>query len=256
MSSPHHNFVTLNYVGKIKFTKQNLSLEYVISFDCQISNKLTIFQEDFQENILNRGICPTPEFKFHPTRKWRIDYFFCNPISGIRIALEVEGGVWGVGRHNRPSGFIKDMEKYNALNLQLHFKQGCFKMKLSIAVPFSRNTVVINYVWTAILEPATIIVVIPGPNCTNIVFLALPPTFLPRANRGSFSKKVSSAMEINGWTFQVPFWSWINLVNCYHKNCYNAKNIDISLVYHPENKKRWGYWSFFKMYKESFSIHA
>ena len=49
--------------------------------------------------------------------RFRSDYFFCNPISGIRIALEVEGGVGGLGRHNRPSGFIKDMEKYNALAL-------------------------------------------------------------------------------------------------------------------------------------------
>ena len=55
---PTPQFCNLKLCRKIKFTKQNLSLEYAISFDCQISNKLTIFQEDFQENILNRGIKP------------------------------------------------------------------------------------------------------------------------------------------------------------------------------------------------------
>lgn len=49
------------------------------------------------------------EFKFHPVRKWRADY----AIPKYKILIEVEGGVWGFGRHNRAPGFIKDMEKYN-----------------------------------------------------------------------------------------------------------------------------------------------
>lgn len=31
-----------------------------------------------------------------------------------RVAVEIEGGVWSMGRHNRPKGFIADTEKYNA----------------------------------------------------------------------------------------------------------------------------------------------
>ena len=56
---------------------------------------------------------PVPEYRFHPARKWRIDYYF--EANGRRVALEVEGGIWTQGRHTRGSGFIKDMEKYNAI---------------------------------------------------------------------------------------------------------------------------------------------
>lgn len=53
---------------------------------------------------------PVQEYRFHVERLWRFD--FCWPEH--KVALEVEGGVWKRGRHNRPKGFIADCEKYNA----------------------------------------------------------------------------------------------------------------------------------------------
>ena len=50
------------------------------------------------------------EYKFHPTRRWRIDWWH---ESGV--AIELEGGIWSRGRHTSGKGFLGDMEKYNAL---------------------------------------------------------------------------------------------------------------------------------------------
>ncbi|HCU1862342.1 DUF559 domain-containing protein [Acinetobacter baumannii] len=50
------------------------------------------------------------EYKFHPTRKWRADFL----ITGTKILIEVEGGIWNGGRHTRGKGYLGDMEKYNS----------------------------------------------------------------------------------------------------------------------------------------------
>lgn len=61
-------------------------------------------------NLLNKVVKGwVIEHKFHQKRKWKFD--FANP--KIKIAVEKEGGVWLIGRHNRGKGFLNDMEKYN-----------------------------------------------------------------------------------------------------------------------------------------------
>lgn len=64
---------------------------------------------------------PTPEYKFHPDRKWKLDFAWAD--ESIKIAVEMEGGAHGRGRHTRGVGFKKDIEKYNeatALGWQLY----------------------------------------------------------------------------------------------------------------------------------------
>jgi len=52
---------------------------------------------------------PVVEHRFDPVRRWRFDYAWPKQM----LALEVEGGAWIGGRHNRGSGFIADLEKYS-----------------------------------------------------------------------------------------------------------------------------------------------
>ena len=70
-------------------------------------------EEDFLWLLKAEGL-PLPderEFKFHPNRRWRIDFCY----SDLMLAVEIEGGEWVNGRHNR--ALAKDAEKYNELVL-------------------------------------------------------------------------------------------------------------------------------------------
>lgn len=52
---------------------------------------------------------PTTEYAFAKPRRWRFDLAW----PTIKLAVEVEGGQWISGRHNRGAGFEADCEKYN-----------------------------------------------------------------------------------------------------------------------------------------------
>ena len=51
---------------------------------------------------------PVREYRFAPPRRWRADFAFVD----ARLLVEVEGGRWVGGRHNSPTGFARDCEKY------------------------------------------------------------------------------------------------------------------------------------------------
>ena len=53
------------------------------------------------------------EHVFHALRGWRFDF----AIPSVRLAIEIEGGVRMIGRHQRPDGFLEDCRKYNAAAL-------------------------------------------------------------------------------------------------------------------------------------------
>lgn len=53
------------------------------------------------------------EHRFHPVRRWRFDY----ALPEAKVAIEIDGGLWTYGRHNRAAGYIADMEKLNAAAL-------------------------------------------------------------------------------------------------------------------------------------------
>jgi very-short-patch-repair endonuclease len=55
------------------------------------------------------GLTPETEFRFHPGRKWALDFAWPDQ----KVGVEIEGGTRLGGRHNRHDGFEADAEKYN-----------------------------------------------------------------------------------------------------------------------------------------------
>lgn len=56
---------------------------------------------------------PETEYRFHGLRRWRFDFAW----PGRMLAVEVEGGQWVNGRHQRGKGYEDDCEKYNTAAL-------------------------------------------------------------------------------------------------------------------------------------------
>lgn len=54
---------------------------------------------------------PVHEYRFHPTRRWRLDFAWPQQ----RVAVEIQGGTYVKGRHVRGGGYRRDAEKLNAL---------------------------------------------------------------------------------------------------------------------------------------------
>ncbi len=78
----------------------------------KIKNKIReILKNDFAKLISKNTAEPFElEFAFAaPERKWRADIAF----PRVRVAIEIDGGTWTLGRHNRPGSVLKDMEKGN-----------------------------------------------------------------------------------------------------------------------------------------------
>jgi very-short-patch-repair endonuclease len=57
---------------------------------------------------------PIQEYHFDSIRRWRFDFAWVER----KIALEVEGGIWVNGAHNRGAHFESDAEKYNAATMR------------------------------------------------------------------------------------------------------------------------------------------
>jgi len=56
------------------------------------------------------GVEMIQQYKFHPTRRWRLD--FAHVAS--KVALEIDGGEFSNGAHNRGARMANDYEKRNS----------------------------------------------------------------------------------------------------------------------------------------------
>ena len=58
------------------------------------------------------GISFEREYRFAKPRRWRADFQIgCKHTMGRDILVEIDGGTWISGRHNRGSSIAKDYEK-------------------------------------------------------------------------------------------------------------------------------------------------
>lgn len=61
---------------------------------------------------------PTKEYRFHETRRWKVDAIWLG--LDLNLVVEIEGGTgWQrpkVSHHITPEGYRNDCEKYNALH--------------------------------------------------------------------------------------------------------------------------------------------
>lgn len=73
------------------------------------------FEDEFTFQLSAAGLPrPEAEYKFAAPRRWRFDFAY----PGLKLAIELEGGIWTDGRHTRGSGFEGDCEKYNEAALR------------------------------------------------------------------------------------------------------------------------------------------
>lgn len=77
-----------------------------IASECEMKYNQTIARLFFEEQHLPS---PETEFRFHPERKWRFDFAW----PEHKVALEVDGGIWISGGHNRGAQMLKTWEKEN-----------------------------------------------------------------------------------------------------------------------------------------------
>ncbi len=65
------------------------------------------------------------EYRFAQPRRWRADFYH----KATRTLIEIEGGIYGRGKHNHADGYTKDAQKYN-MATALGFRLFRFTSKL------------------------------------------------------------------------------------------------------------------------------
>ena len=93
------------------------------------------------------GLWPHPQYTFHPGRKWAFDYAW----PSLKVAVEIHGGAWVRGKHNRAAGMAKDHEKSNEAQ-----RQGWIVLAFNTDALSSRAKLqeVVRYVATILQERA------------------------------------------------------------------------------------------------------
>lgn len=106
----------------------------------RLETRFALYWRTFGGPLLER------EYRFHPERKWRADFAQIES----RTLIEIEGGLWIRGRHNRPQGFAADAEKY--LEAALAGWRVLRLTELQITAPMVER--IVAFVRTVAVKPA------------------------------------------------------------------------------------------------------
>jgi very-short-patch-repair endonuclease len=77
----------------------------------------SVGEEQVTDWLIERRIPFTPEWRFHPIRRWRFDFVLGKEPESVRLAVEVEGGAY-TGGHKRGAAADTDCEKFNEATLR------------------------------------------------------------------------------------------------------------------------------------------
>lgn len=98
-------------------TEQSLGLQGMIyravsaKKNVKIPKAMSIGEATLLQHIRAEKLpMPTLEHQFDTSHKWRADFAWLQQ----KLIVEVEGGTWSNGRHNRGKGYEADCVKYNA----------------------------------------------------------------------------------------------------------------------------------------------
>jgi len=75
-----------------------------------VKAKRTALEDKLDGQLEALNLWPVRQFYFHPVRRWRSDFAFPEQ----QLLIEVDGGEWVNGAHNRGTGSARDNEKDHA----------------------------------------------------------------------------------------------------------------------------------------------
>lgn len=97
---------------------------------------------------------PQTELQFAKPRKWRFDFYWNRSFHWVRIAVEIEGGLYIKGGHSRGAAYEKNLQKYNEATLRgwRLFRFSVGQVKNGTAIAFMKRIFETAYDHKRIIE--------------------------------------------------------------------------------------------------------
>jgi very-short-patch-repair endonuclease len=88
-------------------------MSYITKVNPILPRKKTQLEDPFAQWLVFKNIKFVRQFKPFKERRFACDFY----LPDYNVIIEVEGGQWINGRHQRGNGYKNDIEKYNMITL-------------------------------------------------------------------------------------------------------------------------------------------